>query len=164
MLPVRLTLLWEKGRIRSRIRMQSVLLTNRFGCGSGTLIPAVVNLLISSICSESQYLEALPEESHAVQHILVPDAQLGNPLGVPVPRSPTWRVPYCAAHPGTRCAARQHAESPRIQKPYLKSPKLWSTSWCQMRSSATRWESASVQVKPALRHTGTISSPGPPSG
>jgi hypothetical protein len=31
---------------------------------------------------EFQYLEALPEESHTVEHILMPDAQLGNPLGV----------------------------------------------------------------------------------
>ncbi len=42
----------------------------------------------SATCWESLYPEALPEESHAVEHILVPDAQLGSPLGVPVPRSP----------------------------------------------------------------------------
>ncbi len=32
-----------------------------------------------------------------------------------------------------------------------------------MRSSATRWESARVQVNPNIRHTGWIASPGPPS-
>ncbi len=70
---------------------------------------------------------------------------------------------------GTKTQNRRNFRVKKVPYPmrradsHLVSLMLLSLSWYQVRSSATRWESARVQVNPNIRHTGWIASPGPPS-